>query len=167
MYNLASTADAYLSPALEYMTIKFGFSDSLAGVTLLAFGNGAPDVFSSISAGSDTDSDGILTATKSISILIGGTFFISSCVVAMSTYASNLNEDKSQPPLRMIKVTPRFFIRDIMFYLITCVYLLCIMLFAQHFNLYTAVLLLILYAVYVIIVVVQSKNLTKDEDELL
>jgi len=50
MYNLGSTADAYLSPALEYMTVKFGISESLAGVTLLAFGNGAPDVFSSISS---------------------------------------------------------------------------------------------------------------------
>jgi Ca2+/Na+ antiporter len=45
MYCLASTADLYLSPALETMTIKFGLSDSLAGVTLLAFRNGAPDVF--------------------------------------------------------------------------------------------------------------------------
>ena len=50
MYNLASTADAYLSPSLEDMTVKFGISESLAGVTLLAFGNGAPDVFSAIAA---------------------------------------------------------------------------------------------------------------------
>lgn len=52
MYNLASTADHYLSPALEYMTVMFKLSESVAGVTLLAFGNGAPDVFSSISAAS-------------------------------------------------------------------------------------------------------------------
>jgi sodium/potassium/calcium exchanger 6 len=50
MYNLSSTADEYLSPALEYLTLKFGISESLAGVTLLAFGNGAPDVFSSLNA---------------------------------------------------------------------------------------------------------------------
>mmetsp|Transcript_14726 Transcript_14726/g.25060 ORF Transcript_14726/g.25060 Transcript_14726/m.25060 type:complete len:122 (+) Transcript_14726:313-678(+) len=49
MYLLASTADDYLSPSLEFMTIKFGIPESLAGVTLLALGNGAPDVFSSIS----------------------------------------------------------------------------------------------------------------------
>ena len=54
MYNLASTADVYLSPSLEYMTIKFGLSESLAGVTLLAFGNGAPDVFSAIAAASSS-----------------------------------------------------------------------------------------------------------------
>jgi len=55
MYTLASTADIYLSPALETLTVKFGLPDSLAGVTLLAFGNGAPDVFSSISAAADAN----------------------------------------------------------------------------------------------------------------
>ena len=50
MYFLASTADLYLSPALEFVTIKFKMSESLAGVTLLAFGNGAPDVFSAVAA---------------------------------------------------------------------------------------------------------------------
>jgi solute carrier family 24 (sodium/potassium/calcium exchanger), member 6 len=58
MYCLSSTADIYLSPSLEYITVKFGLSDSLAGVTLLAFGNGAPDVFSSIaSVGPADDGD--------------------------------------------------------------------------------------------------------------
>ena len=48
MYNLASTADEYLSPALEHIVVRFSISESLAGVTFLAFGNGAPEVFSSI-----------------------------------------------------------------------------------------------------------------------
>ena len=50
MYNLASTADEYLSPALEKITLYFKMNESLAGVTLLAFGNGAPDVFSALAA---------------------------------------------------------------------------------------------------------------------
>jgi sodium/potassium/calcium exchanger 6 len=50
MYNLSTTADQYTSSSLELITLKFGLSESLAGVTLLAFGNGAPDVFSSIAA---------------------------------------------------------------------------------------------------------------------
>jgi len=153
MYTLASTADIYLSPALETMTVKFGLSDSLAGVTLLAFGNGAPDVFSSISAAGDNDGDGTADAGKSVSILLGGTFFISCVVVALSTYASNINEDPNGPPIRMIKVTPRFFIRDIIFYLITCIYLLAILIGVQHFNIYLAVGLLLIYAIYVIMVV--------------
>ena len=50
MYCLASTADDYLSPSLEHIVVTFGLSESFAGVTLLAFGNGAPDVFSAIAA---------------------------------------------------------------------------------------------------------------------
>ncbi len=50
MYTLAHSADVYLSPSLETIVTALGCSDSLAGVTLLAFGNGAPDVFSAIAA---------------------------------------------------------------------------------------------------------------------
>lgn len=53
MWNLGSTADSYLSPALEAISDKFKCSESLAGVTLLALGNGAPDVFAAIAAGGD------------------------------------------------------------------------------------------------------------------
>lgn len=56
MYNLGSTADMYLSPSLEVISDKLSCSESLAGVTLLALGNGAPDVFASISAGGDNES---------------------------------------------------------------------------------------------------------------
>jgi|APSaa5957512535_1039671.scaffolds.fasta_scaffold69552_2 solute carrier family 24 (sodium/potassium/calcium exchanger), member 6 len=62
MYLLSSTADVYLSPCLEFITVRFGCNESLAGVTLLAFGNGAPDVFSSIAAAGDNDSNGGLDA---------------------------------------------------------------------------------------------------------
>ena len=55
MYILATTADHYLSPCLEFITQKFGISESLAGVTLLAFGNGAPDVFQGIAAAKSND----------------------------------------------------------------------------------------------------------------
>ena len=89
LYCLATTADEYLSPTLEFMTIKFGFSESLAGVTFLALGNGAPDVFTSIAAigtSSPTDKAGnILT----ISQLVGSAFFITTFVVTLSTRASD------------------------------------------------------------------------------
>jgi len=58
MYNLGTTADVYLSPALEAISDKLSCSESLAGVTLLALGNGAPDVFAAIAAGGEGE-DGI------------------------------------------------------------------------------------------------------------
>lgn len=55
-FVLGSTADAYLSPVLASIAKHLKLSESLAGVTLLAFGNGAPDVFSALSASSDVES---------------------------------------------------------------------------------------------------------------
>mmetsp|Transcript_4570 Transcript_4570/g.6929 ORF Transcript_4570/g.6929 Transcript_4570/m.6929 type:complete len:83 (+) Transcript_4570:321-569(+) len=82
MFNLASTADVYLSPSLEFMTVRFSLSESLAGVTLLAFGNGAPDVFSAIAASLSGSSDDIGSQESSeaeilsISSLVGSAIFI-------------------------------------------------------------------------------------------
>lgn len=86
IYNLASTADLYLSPALEFVTIKFKMSESLAGVTLLALGNGAPDIFSSIAASSAAQSQAnsetdLGSATLSTCGLMGSAFFISTIVI--------------------------------------------------------------------------------------
>lgn len=47
---LSSTAENYLSPALTNLSNKLGLSETLAGVTLVAIGNGAPDVIVAISA---------------------------------------------------------------------------------------------------------------------
>ena len=45
---LGSTADNFLMPQLHYLSEMLRLSPDVAGVTLLAFGNGAPDVFSAI-----------------------------------------------------------------------------------------------------------------------
>jgi sodium/potassium/calcium exchanger 6 len=55
---LGSTADEYLSPTLEAISEKLQCSESLAGVTLLAIGNGASDVFTAISAGGSPSEHG-------------------------------------------------------------------------------------------------------------
>lgn len=57
MYILTSSADEYLSPSLEFLTEKLKLSESVAGVTLLALGNGAPDVFQAISANTGGNSN--------------------------------------------------------------------------------------------------------------
>ena len=82
MYNLSTTADSYLAPTLEYIVVRFKINESLAGVTLLGFGNGAPDVFASISAnvgGSDLHPDPNDTLL-SICSLVGATCFLSTFI---------------------------------------------------------------------------------------
>lgn len=48
-YILGHTADAYFCPILDYLAEKLHLTHDVAGITLLALGNGAPDVASTYS----------------------------------------------------------------------------------------------------------------------
>jgi len=106
MYLLSDTADAYLSPCLEFIVERLSCNESLAGVTLLAFGNGAPDVFGAIASAGDPSSNASLDANQPVCILIGGTFFICTVVIFLTARATNINPDPKGVPDRRIKVTP-------------------------------------------------------------
>ena len=75
---LSSTAENYLSPALAKLSKVFHLSETVAGVTLLALGNGAPDVITAIIAGGDDD-DGISIAIGSI---FGAGLFVTTVTLA-------------------------------------------------------------------------------------
>ena len=84
-YLLSVTADEFLSPSLQQISKTFKLSESLAGVTLLAFGGGAPDVFASLSAAGGGDLEGI---EMGIAVLVGSSLFIISVVNAVIIYYS-------------------------------------------------------------------------------
>ena len=155
MFNLGSTADQYLSPALEAISDKLSCSESLAGVTLLALGNGAPDVFSAIAASGDSDENGDIML--SVSALIGSAFFITTVVMFLAVNASE--------PDKKIRVTKNFFLRDLIFLNITMIYLLVIMFTVKVINFYVSAGFIGIYAVFVIIVVIQSKQKQGGEGE--
>lgn len=46
--GLAVSADDYFCPSIEVLTQMMRLSQNIAGVTLLALGNGAPDIFSAL-----------------------------------------------------------------------------------------------------------------------
>lgn len=140
MWNLGSTADQYLSPALEAISDKLSCSESIAGVTLLALGNGAPDVFAAIAAGGDESG-----LNLQVSSLIGSSFFIITVVMGLVIYSA---EGKT------IKLSRNFMIRDLVFLLITCAYLLIILLGFQKFTLAISSGFIIIYIVFVIVVVI-------------
>ncbi|KAG1704084.1 hypothetical protein DVH05_006097 [Phytophthora capsici] len=83
-YFLGSTADGYFSPTLASLSDRLRVPHDVAGVTFLAFGNGAPDVFSAIAA----YSSGVGEA--GVNELLGGAMFISTVVVGGVAVASTV-----------------------------------------------------------------------------
>merc|ERR1711862_696909 len=75
---LGSTAEDYLSPGLEMLSCKLGLPPRFAGVSLLALGNGAPDVSSSSNAIKSNPDTGYLL---SLGALTGAGMFIG-CIVS-------------------------------------------------------------------------------------
>lgn len=93
---LATTADNYFSPALETFSFELGLPPRFAGATLLALGNGSPDLGSTVNAillwnekeadefnvttGGNTETQGW---TMSIGDLIGGGMFVGTIVCGL------------------------------------------------------------------------------------
>lgn len=81
---MGSTADGYFSPTLASLSDKLRVPLDVAGVTFLAFGNGAPDVFSSLAA----YASGVNAA--GVNELLGGAMFVSTVVVGCVALASDV-----------------------------------------------------------------------------
>jgi sodium/potassium/calcium exchanger 6 len=119
-YLLSDTSNRYLSSALTILSDKLKMSQNLAGVTLLALGNGAPDVISGIVA-----SKGTLMFTLG-SLMAGGVFV--TCIVFSSVI---LFSDK-------VQLTRELFVRDILLYILAIIFLL-IFSFNKEINIYHAI----------------------------
>lgn len=75
-------------------------SDNIAGVTILAFGNGAPDIFTSLVSGAD---ESIIMFTE----LIGAGIFVTTIIAG------------SVAVIRPFRVELKFMMRDACFYIVT------------------------------------------------
>lgn len=85
---LGSTADAFLMPQLNYLSDLLKLSPDVAGVTLLALGNGAPDVFSAIAIAT-SKKDESLDLSFMLADVIGGTVFIITVVVGVVIFIAS------------------------------------------------------------------------------
>ena len=83
---LGSTAEEFFSPGLEMFSLKMGLPERFAGVTLLALGNGAPDVASTVNAILDDRKRGYLMA---LGELTGAAMVASTLIVGCVVYVAD------------------------------------------------------------------------------
>lgn len=131
---LGLTALDYLCPNLYTISKFLHLSDNLAGLTLLALGNSAPDVLSTYQAMS------IDAGSLALSELMGAAFFITTVVIGTMALVHPFQVPKS------------LFMRDAGFFLcVTC--LLFVSLADSFLSLWNLVVLIAVYVLYVVVVV--------------
>ncbi len=128
---------------MQKISKTFKLSESLAGVTLLAFGAGAPDVFASLSASEEADIEGIQLG---LSVLLGSSLFIIAGVTAAVLFGSP----------KPVKLNKWFFLRDSLFLLIAQIALVYATMVRQTIDMEMAIAFVVIYCVYVVSVIVQD-----------
>ncbi|KAI0399181.1 hypothetical protein F4802DRAFT_590648 [Xylaria palmicola] len=98
--TIGIAASDFFSVNLSTISTFLGLSESLAGVTFLAFGNGSPDVFSTFAAMSSN------SGSMAVGELIGAAGFITAVVAG------------SMALVREFRVARKTFVRDICFFIV-------------------------------------------------
>lgn len=135
--TLGISASDFFCPNLATIAQLLNLDENVAGVTLLAFGNGSPDVFATFAA--------LRTNAGSLAIgeLLGAASFIISCVVG------------SMCIIKPFRVHRGPFLRDTTFFAVAITTLLFI-LYDGWIYAWEAALLVVLYLAYVFTVIVSS-----------
>ncbi|KAF8762997.1 hypothetical protein HU200_008844 [Digitaria exilis] len=144
-YLLGDTASTYFCASLEGLSSALRLPPSIAGVTLLSLGNGAPDVLSSVVAFAAGDAD---AGDVGLSSVLGGALFVSTVVagvVAIVAAGRSGGDD--------VSIEHRGFVRDVCFLLVALCYLVAVLVLAGgEVTVWTAASFLSLYAAYVLLV---------------
>ncbi|XP_060593798.1 mitochondrial sodium/calcium exchanger protein-like isoform X2 [Ruditapes philippinarum] len=136
--GLAVTADDFFCPALAVISDTLKLSHNVAGVTFLAFGNGAPDIFSAIAAiGNAKDGD----AGLALGALLGAGVFVTTVVAGFIAIICPF--DSMQRP----------FLRDMIFYIAAVFWTFCV-LWDKKITKIEAIGFILLYVFYVLVVVI-------------
>ncbi|KAG0243979.1 hypothetical protein BGX31_010014 [Mortierella sp. GBA43] len=128
-------ASDFFCPNLSTIAKQLHLSESMTGVTFLAFGNGSPDVFSTFSA------IGAGSGSLAIGELVGAASFITSVVVG------------SMAIIKPFKVSRAPFLRDVSFFA-GCVFFTLFAVKDGRITFFESILLIVYYVSYVSFVVV-------------
>lgn len=140
-YLLGNTASEYFCSSLESLSRLLKLSPTIAGVTLLALGNGAPDVFAIVVSfmGTGTNNIGLNT-------VLGGASFVSCVVVGIISIFVHS---------RHVRVEKYAFVRDVCFFLLVLASLILVLTHGE-INLWEAIGFSSMYVVYVIVVYIST-----------
>ncbi|GLT95411.1 hypothetical protein SLE2022_130940 [Rubroshorea leprosula] len=149
-YLLGNTASEYFCYSLESLSSLLKLSPTIAGVTLLSLGNGAPDVFANLVSfmGSGIREIGL-------NAVLGGASFVT-CVV-VGTISIFMHQKR-------VFVNKPAFIRDVCFLLFVLVSLALILIHGE-INLWNAICFSSIYIVYVIIVYITYLSWTAGNED--
>lgn len=132
--TIGIAASDFLCIDLSTLASILGLSESLTGVTFLAFGNGSPDVFSTFAAMRSN------SGSLAVGELIGAASFITSVVAG------------SMALVRPFKVARRSFVRDVGYFVIAVTFSM-FLLADGRLHFWESAAMVGLYAFYVVMVV--------------
>ncbi|KAK3694974.1 Sodium/calcium exchanger protein-domain-containing protein [Podospora appendiculata] len=132
--TIGIAASDFFSVNLSTISSVLGLSESLAGVTFLAIGNGSPDVFSTFAAMKSN------SGSMAVGELLGAAGFITAVVAG------------SMGVVREFEVSKRPFVRDIVFFIIAISFTM-VFLADGELHLWESCLMIAFYLFYVAVVV--------------
>eukprot|EP00092_Neocalanus_flemingeri_P035003 GFUD01038087.1.p1 GENE.GFUD01038087.1~~GFUD01038087.1.p1 ORF type:complete len:573 (+),score=74.19 GFUD01038087.1:326-2044(+) len=144
---LAVSADDYFCPSIEVISKVLRLSQNIAGVTIMALGNGAPDIFSAL-AGIGQDRPELVFGE-----LIGAGVFLTTVVAGAVTV--------TQP----FKLMERPFLRDVSFYIFAA-FLAFFIFWRQEIRLVDSIGFLALYLIYIAVVLIGRYINTRNRQEI-
>ncbi|XP_059388919.1 mitochondrial sodium/calcium exchanger protein-like [Carassius carassius] len=145
---LGLVASDFFCPNLSAISSTLKLTHNVAGVTFLALGNGAPDVFSAMAAFSHPQ-----TAGLAVGALFGAGIFVTTVVAG------------SIALVKPFTVASRPFLRDVIFYMAAVFWTFSI-LYKGHISLGEAIGYLGLYIAYVLTVIVSAYIYNRQKHQL-
>jgi len=142
---LGAISDTYLAPALETVSKKLKLSETIAGITLLAFAASAPDVVTGLVAGGKEEGGS--------RIIVGGLF--GACLFTVTVVLAGCVKGAGE-----VHADKRALARDIGFLLLSVLYFMVLTLFEEITPLLAAGFFVI-YVIFFVYVILTEKRKSK------